>query len=111
MIALGLCNIFGSFFQSMPTSGSFSRSAVNEASDVKTPFSGIYVGIILVIALNLLTPYFCFIPTAAMGTILIMSSVFMVTILLIGIAHPYYQKICSQDCIQPESWVQFFESG
>ena len=25
MVALGLCNIFGSFVQSMPTTGSFSR--------------------------------------------------------------------------------------
>lgn len=78
MIALGLCNIFGSFFQSMPTSGSFSRSAVYKACDVKTPFSGIYVGIIIVIALTMFTPYFRFIPTAAVGSVLIMSSFFLV---------------------------------
>ena len=31
MVALGLCNIFGSFVQSMPTTGSFSRTAVNSS--------------------------------------------------------------------------------
>ena len=39
MVALGLCNIFGSFVQSMPTTGSFSRTAVNSSrcSTLATP--------------------------------------------------------------------------
>ena len=37
MIALGLCNILGSFVSSMPTTGSFTRSAVNNSSGVRTP--------------------------------------------------------------------------
>jgi solute carrier family 26 (sodium-independent sulfate anion transporter), member 11 len=44
MIALGLCNIFGSFVKSMPTCGAFTRSAVSHASGVRTPMSGIYAG-------------------------------------------------------------------
>jgi len=44
MLALGAANIVGSFFSAMPVSGSFSRSAVNKASGVRTPFGGLYTG-------------------------------------------------------------------
>jgi sodium-independent sulfate anion transporter 11 len=44
MIALGVSHLFASFFSAIPTSGSFTRSAVNEASGVKSPFSGIFTG-------------------------------------------------------------------
>jgi hypothetical protein len=44
MITLGLCNLVGSFLRSMPISGSFTRSAVNNASGVRTPFGGLYTG-------------------------------------------------------------------
>lgn len=44
MITLGLCNIFGSFVQSMPTCGAFTRSAVANASGIRTPMAGIYAG-------------------------------------------------------------------
>ncbi|GLG95330.1 Sodium-independent sulfate anion transporter [Gryllus bimaculatus] len=42
MVTLGLCNVAGSFFRSMPVCGSFSRSAVNNASGVRTPLGGLY---------------------------------------------------------------------
>lgn len=42
--ALGLSNIFGSFVRSFPTAGSFSRTAVNNASGVKTPLGGLLTG-------------------------------------------------------------------
>merc|ERR1711894_467810 len=56
MIALGLCNLAGSFVQSMPTTGSFSRTAVNCASGVKTPGGGIWTGALVIFALALLMP-------------------------------------------------------
>ncbi|GJQ72263.1 hypothetical protein Trydic_g3354 [Trypoxylus dichotomus] len=42
MLALGFCNIFGSFVSSMPVNGSFSRSAISNVSGVRTPIAGIY---------------------------------------------------------------------
>lgn len=45
MIAIGLSNIFGSFGSSFPVTGSFSRTAVNASSGVRTPFGGVYTGI------------------------------------------------------------------
>lgn len=80
MLTLGLCNILGSCFKSMPTCGAFTRSAVSSASGVKTPMSGIYTGIITILALSLLTPYFYYIPSATLGSVLIIAVVFMVNI-------------------------------
>ena len=58
MYALGMCNLIGSFVQSMPVTGSFSRTAVNSTSGVRTPAGGIVTGLLVVLALAFLTPYF-----------------------------------------------------
>lgn len=44
MIALGISNIMGSFVRSMPVTGSFTRTAVNNASGVRTPAGGLFTG-------------------------------------------------------------------
>lgn len=62
----------------MPTCGAFTRSAVSQASGVKTPLSGLYTGTIIILALSLLTPYFSFIPRATLASILCTAVVFMV---------------------------------
>ncbi|XP_029672275.1 sodium-independent sulfate anion transporter-like [Formica exsecta] len=80
MLTLGLCNVIGSFFHSMPVAGSFSRSAVNNASGVRTPLGGIYTGILVVLALSLLTPYFYYIPKATLSSVIISAVIFMVEI-------------------------------
>lgn len=77
MLALGLCNVFGSFFQSMPTCGAFTRAAVSQASGIRTTLSGVYTGIIILLALSLLTPYFKFIPSATLAAVLICAVAFM----------------------------------
>ncbi len=78
LIALSLSNVCGSFFSSIPVTGSFSRSAVNHASGVKTPIGGIYTGIIVLLALGLLTPYFQYIPRAALSSVIISAVIFMI---------------------------------
>jgi sodium-independent sulfate anion transporter 11 len=78
LVALSLSNVLGSFFSSMPVTGSFSRSAVNHASGVKTPIGGIYTGILVVLALSVLTPYFQYIPRAALSSVIISAVIFMI---------------------------------
>ncbi|KAG8223320.1 hypothetical protein J437_LFUL001197 [Ladona fulva] len=80
MIALGFCNIIGSFFRSMPVNGSFSRSAVSNASGVLTPFAGVYTGVMVILALTFLTPYFYYIPKATLASVIICAVIFMVDI-------------------------------
>ncbi|XP_043280248.1 sodium-independent sulfate anion transporter-like isoform X2 [Venturia canescens] len=78
MLTLGLCNVVGSFFRSMPVSGSFSRSAVSNASGVRTPMGGLYTGLLVMLALTFLTPYFYYIPRATLSSVIICAVVFMV---------------------------------
>ncbi|KAH8243905.1 hypothetical protein KR032_011276 [Drosophila birchii] len=78
MLTLGLCNIAGSFFSAMPTCGAFTRSAVSQASGVRTPMAGIYTGLIVLSALSILTPYFQYIPKASLSAVLIAAVIFMI---------------------------------
>ncbi|XP_076243672.1 sodium-independent sulfate anion transporter [Calliopsis andreniformis] len=83
MLALGLCNIFGSFLSSMPTAGAFTRSAVISASGVRTPMAGVYVGIMTLLALSFLTPHFYYIPRATLAAVLISAVIFMIDLKII----------------------------
>ncbi|XP_050298009.1 sodium-independent sulfate anion transporter-like [Anthonomus grandis grandis] len=80
MVAVGLCNIAGSFFGSYPVNASFSRAAVSSASGVRTPLSGIYTGIMVMLAFTFLTPYFPYIPKATLAAVIICAVVFMVEV-------------------------------
>ncbi|PSS34558.1 Sulfate transporter 4.1 like [Actinidia chinensis var. chinensis] len=71
LFGLGVANIFGSFFSAYPTTGSFSRSAVNHESGAKTGLTGIVMGIIMGCALLFLTPLFEYIPQCALAAIVI----------------------------------------
>uniref|UniRef100_A0A336M1R8 CSON010405 protein n=1 Tax=Culicoides sonorensis TaxID=179676 RepID=A0A336M1R8_CULSO len=78
LVALSLSNVVGSLFQSYPVTGSFSRSAVNHASGVRTPIGGIYTGLLVLLALSVLTPYFQFIPKATLSAVIISAVIFMI---------------------------------
>ncbi|GBP77007.1 Sodium-independent sulfate anion transporter [Eumeta japonica] len=71
MIALGFCNVIGSFVRSMPVTGSFTRTALNNASGVQTPAGGIFTGFLILLALSLLTSTFYFIPKASLAGLII----------------------------------------
>uniref|UniRef100_A0A182WS97 STAS domain-containing protein n=1 Tax=Anopheles quadriannulatus TaxID=34691 RepID=A0A182WS97_ANOQN len=71
LFALGLCNVIGSCFRAMPTTGAFTRSAVSHASGVRTPLAGLYSALLALLALGVLTPYFYYIPRATLAAVLI----------------------------------------
>lgn len=77
--ALGLGNFVNSFFQGYPITGSFSRTAVNNASHVQTPMAGLVTGAIVIISLYALTDVFFYIPKASLGAIIMMSVVHMIS--------------------------------
>lgn len=83
MLTLGLCNIFGSFVSSMPAAGAFTRSAVISASGVRTPMASIYVGIMTLLALSFLTPYFYYIPRSTLSAVLISAVIFIIDLKII----------------------------
>ncbi|CAA7389572.1 unnamed protein product [Spirodela intermedia] len=71
LFGLGVANICGSFFSAYPTTGSFSRSAVNHESGAKTGLSGLTMGVIMACALMFLTPLFRDIPQCTLAAIVI----------------------------------------
>ncbi|XP_047529825.1 sodium-independent sulfate anion transporter [Vanessa atalanta] len=78
LLTLSLSNVLGSFVSAMPITGSFSRSAVNHASGVATQFGSIYTGILVLLSLSLLTPYFYYIPKASLAAVVICAVIFMI---------------------------------
>jgi SulP family sulfate permease len=70
-IGQGLANLVGSFFQSFPVSGSFSRSAINFAAGAKTGISNVVSSLVVVLALLFLTPLLRYIPKAALAALVI----------------------------------------
>ena len=70
-VGQGLANLIGSFFQSYPVSGSFSRTAINFATGAKTGISSAFSSIVVVISLLFLTPLFTYIPKAALAAMVI----------------------------------------
>lgn len=78
MWALGISNIMGSFVKSMPVTGSFTRTAVNNASGVRTQFGGIITGCLVLISLSLLTGVFYYIPKSTLAAVVISSMIFLI---------------------------------
>lgn len=78
MLALGLCNLIGAFVQSMPVTGSFTRTAVNNASGVRTTLGGIVTGCLVLLSLGFLTDSFRFIPKTTLAAVIICAMIFMV---------------------------------
>jgi SulP family sulfate permease len=70
-IGQGLANLIGSFFQSYPVSGSFSRTAINFAAGAKTGISSVISSLSVILALLFLTPLFTYIPKAALAALVI----------------------------------------
>ena len=71
LIALGTSNIVGSFFQSYPTTGGFSRTAVNDQAGAKTGVASFICALIVAIILNFFTHWFFYLPKAVLGAIII----------------------------------------
>lgn len=84
MIAIGVSNIFSSFVSSYTITGSFSRTAINNQSKVKTPAGGIFTGLLVILGLCFLTPVFYYIPKAALAAVIISAVAFMIDYQTVG---------------------------
>lgn len=73
LIALGVANIGGAFFQAFPTTGGFSRTAVNDQAGAKTGLASIISAGLIVLTLLFLTPLFYFLPKAILAAVIIVA--------------------------------------
>lgn len=71
--ALGLSNIIGSLFLSYPTTGGFSRTAVNDGAGASTPMSSIISATLIGLTLLFLTPLFYHLPKSILAAIIIVA--------------------------------------
>jgi sodium-independent sulfate anion transporter 11 len=71
MVGIGMTNIIGPFFGAYPSTGSFSRTAIQSKAGVRTPAAGIIVGAVVLLAMYLLTAVFFYIPNATLAAVII----------------------------------------
>ncbi|NBR73950.1 MAG: STAS domain-containing protein, partial [Flavobacteriia bacterium] len=71
--ALGLSNIIGSFFQSYPTTGGFSRTALNHFAGAKTGLSFLISAGVVATTLLFLTPLFYYMPLTVLAALVIVA--------------------------------------
>jgi SulP family sulfate permease len=71
-IGQGLSNVFGSFFSSYASSGSFTRSGLNYTAGAVTPLSAVFAALSLLLIMLLVAPLAAHLPIAAMAGILLL---------------------------------------
>ena len=80
LVGQGIANIVGSLSLSYPTSGSFSRSAVNIGAGAVTGFASVITGVIVVVTLLWLTPLLYHLPQATLAAVIMMAVVGLINV-------------------------------
>jgi len=75
LVGLGSANLVGAFFSSIPVSGSFSRSAVNDQTGAQTPLANWFTAGVIALTLLFLTPLFYYLPLPALAAIIIVAGI------------------------------------
>jgi SulP family sulfate permease len=79
LIGQGLANIGGAFFQSYPSCGSFTGSAINLQAGAKTGLASTFNGIFVAVTLLFLTPLLYYLPKAVLAVIILLAVVGLIT--------------------------------
>ncbi len=80
LIALGLAKIVGAFFQAFPTTGSFTRSAINDEAGARTGISSIISASIVALILMFFTPLFYYLPKSMLAAIIVVTVINLVDV-------------------------------
>jgi MFS superfamily sulfate permease-like transporter len=80
LIGQGLANLLGAMGKSYPTSGSFSRSAVNLQAGAVTGFSSAFTSLAVVIMLLFLTPLLYHLPQSVLAAVIMMAVIGLLNI-------------------------------
>lgn len=73
LFALGAAKVLGSFFQAIPSSASFTRSAINNEAGAKTGIASIVAAAATGLTLIFFTPLFYYLPEAVLAAIVLMA--------------------------------------
>ncbi|ORX59698.1 hypothetical protein DM01DRAFT_1399158 [Hesseltinella vesiculosa] len=70
LVALGMANMFSGLFQGIPAFGSVARSKVSDRAGAKTQNAGIIAGLVALMAIVFLLPYFFYLPKTVLSSII-----------------------------------------
>jgi SulP family sulfate permease len=73
LVALGMANVVGAFFRAFPTTGGFSRTAVNDQAGARTTVATLVAAGIIGLTLLFLTGLFRSLPNAALAAIVMVA--------------------------------------
>lgn len=90
LIGQGLGNIFGAIGKSYPTSGSFSRSAVNLQARAVSGLSSVFTSMAVVIVLLFFTPLLYHLPQAVLAAVIMMAVIGLLNVS--GFIHAWKAK-------------------
>ena len=62
MVALGVANLVGGCFMTLPAFGGYGRSKLNAQTGARSPMSSIFISIITLIGILVLLPYLYYLP-------------------------------------------------
>ena len=80
LIGQGLANMLGAISKSYPTSGSFSRSAVNLQAGAMTGLSSAFTSLAVIIVLLFFTPLLFHLPQAVLAAVIMMAVIGLINI-------------------------------
>jgi SulP family sulfate permease len=80
LIGQGIANILGSIGKSFPTSGSFSRSAVNLQSGAVTGLSSVFTSAAVLIALLFFTPLLYHLPQSVLAAVIMIAVIGLINV-------------------------------
>lgn len=75
LMGLGMAKVVGSFFQALPTDGSFSRSSIVSASGGRTVMSSVIAAVLVAISLLFFTSLLYYLPLAVLSAIIVVAVV------------------------------------
>ena len=90
LIGQGLANLFGAIAKSYPTSGSFSRSAVNLQAGAVSGMSSVFTSLAVLVVLFFFTPLLYHLPQSVLAAVIMMAVIGLINIS--GFAHAWRAK-------------------
>jgi sulfate permease, SulP family len=90
LVGQGLANILGAMGKSYPTSGSFSRSAVNLQAGAVSGLSSVFTSLTVVIVLLFFTPLLFHLPQSVLAAVIMMAVIGLVNVS--GFVHAWHAK-------------------
>lgn len=73
LVGLGIANFGAAFFQGMPVTGGFSRTAVNDQAGAKSGLASLISAALIVLTLLFLTPLFYNLPNAVLAAVILVA--------------------------------------